>query len=153
VKTCQPLTPAELRPGVEADVLALMRLGEVAMQPARRRPRELITACFDGSEGAGKMLETAADLAADPINFHSRCSWPRVRIRTPPIFENERKKCWPDTPGRTQYRSLAGDGLPELVQVLHEASALAMHRRSPLFSSTSLRQNLAQLGCPLFLVR
>lgn len=145
----------ELLTGLEADVLALMRLGEVAMQPARRRPREVIAAYFDGSEGAGKALETAADLAADSDQLSLQVLLAPGPDTNAADLRKRAEEMLGGYIGRTQYHSLVDDGLPELVRVLHEAdsSALVMHRGSPLLGSTSLRQNLAQLGCPLFLVR
>ena len=143
----------ELLSGVEADVLAIMRLGAVELQPTRRRAADQVAVCYDGSEGSARGLATAADLAAENPAISLQ-----VLLPAAPEFENLRGQAaglLSTHPGKVMYRRLDDNTATALLAALAEcgASALVMQRANPLLRTTPLRAYLSRLRCPLFLVR
>lgn len=145
----------ELLSEVEADVLAMMRLGAVAFQPVRRRLPGVVSAYFDGSEEAARGLATAADLAAD----NDEISLQVLLARGPDSGNGELRQAaealLSDYAGKVVYRHLEDDTVGGLLKVLHDSgsTALVMQRDNAMLRNTSLRQYLSRLHCPLFLVR
>jgi len=145
----------ELLSGVEADILAVMRLGTITFQPARRRVPELVSTYYDGSEEPAKALLTAAELAAgnDDISLQVLLSHGKdvakasLRERAQAALSNH--------PGKVVYRCLEDDSVAGLLKVLYDtgSAALVMQRANAMLNKTSLRQYLSRLQCPLFLVR
>ncbi len=145
----------ELLSEVEADVLAVMRLGAVAVQPVRRRLPGIVSAFFDDSEEAARGLETAADLAADNDDISLQVLLAHqpgsgngeLRQRAEAVLKNYA--------GKVVYRHLEDDTVNGLLKVLHDSgsTALVMQRDNAMLRNTSLRQYLSRLHCPLFLVR
>jgi len=144
----------ELLAGLQADIVALMRLGAVALQPPRRRAAEVISAYFDGSEEAGRALRTAADIAADSDRISLQILLAQSPGTGPEELKRKAQELLPDQPGEVSYHSLEDHGLAELVQILEDAgsSALVIHRDNELLRSAPLRESLSRLHCPLFLV-
>jgi len=145
----------ELLATMEADVLALARLGAVLTVPAPRRRRETITALFDGSEESARALSTAADLAAEDDDISLQVLLAVDAGQDPVAMQDQVKAVLADYPDEIVFHAIEGANLKELVEVLHDAgsSALVMQRDNKWMRSTPLRQYLASLHCPLFLVR
>lgn len=145
----------ELLSAVEADVLAMMRLGAVAFQPARRRLPGMVSAFFDGSEEAARGLVTAADLAADNEDISLQVLLARDPDSANGKLRQRAEAILSDYPGKVVYRHLEDDTVGGLLKVLHDSgsTALVMQRDNAMLRNTSLRQYLSGLRCPLFLVR
>jgi hypothetical protein len=155
----------ELITAMEADVLALTRLGAVLMGPSPRRARETITACFDGSEGSARVLATAVELASDSdrgtlqvlLVAESDEASTALQRRAQEILSNYVGSNHPGLvyPGNVTYHSLKSGDWPRLVALLRDSgsSVLVVQRDDPMLRHASLREYLAHLNCPLFLVR
>lgn len=150
----------ELITAMEADVLALTRLGAVLMGPAPHRERETVTACFDGSEGSARALVTAAELAPDSghvtlqvlLEAGSDEKSAALQQQAREVLSNQLEKAYE---GKVAYASLNPDDWPRLLNLLLDSnsSALVMQRDDAMLRHTSLRERLAHLSCPLFLVK
>jgi len=145
----------ELLSAMEADVLALMRLGTIMLQRSPRRRRETITAVFDGSEEGVRALTTAAELASESDDIV-------LQVLLVPAAESEAgavqaraEEILGDYDGRTAYHATNIKTMSELMDALRESgsSALVMQRDHPLMRNASLRDYLARVECPLLLVR
>lgn len=145
----------ELLTGVQADILALMRLGAVAFQPARRRVPELVSAYFDGSPESVRSLETAAELANDNDEVSLQVLVGKGAEAESVDLRRQAARILADHTGTVIYRELDSDTVAAVLEALHESgsTALVMQRDNSLLRSTSLRQYLSRLHCPLFLVR
>lgn len=145
----------ELLSAMEADVLALARLGAVLIQPAPRRRKDTVTVLFDGSEQASRALATAADLAADADHILLQVLLAHESGTDSGQLQKKAENMLSDYPGRIAYHPLEGADLNELVKVLHDSgsSALVVQRDNQWLRNASLRECLARLHCPLFLVR
>lgn len=145
----------ELLSEVEADVLAMMRLGAVAFQPARRRLPGIVSAFFDGSEKAARGLATAAELAADNDDISLQVLLAHDPDSGNGELRQRAEAILSDYAGKVVYRHLEDDTVGGLLKVLHDSgsTALVMQRDNAMLRNTSLRQYLSGLHCPLFLVR
>lgn len=145
----------ELLGAMQADVLALARLGAVLTGPVQRRGHETISALFDGSEESGRALATAAALAAEDDHIGLQVLLAHEPGRDPGPLEKQAREALPDYPGSVVFNTVEDAKLEGLVKVLQESgsTALVMQRDNPWLRSASLRQYLARLHCPLFLVR
>jgi len=144
----------EMLGALQADVLALPRLGVVFMPSAPRRQRETITACFDGSESSSGVLKTAADLAADSLGATLRVLLFGA-LEQQAGLRREAEEILSQYHGAVVYSGLKEAGLAALLRALQESgsSVLVMQRDNRLLRNTSLRDYLGQLNCPLILVR
>ncbi len=145
----------ELLSSVEADVVALTRLGAVEAYPIHRWTTNRITVCFDGSPGAGRALRMAADLAND-VGHAALQVLVEGSTGAPP--DELRRQVEEGVVGygvEVHYRALSGRSLTDLVQVLHDppSAVLIMQRDNRLLDGASLRAALARLRCTLLLVR
>lgn len=145
----------ELLSGVEADILALMRLGAVAFQPPRRRVPEIVSAYFDGSGESARGLVMAADLAADNEDISLQVLLANGPDAGRGGLRRQAEVVLAGYSGKVIYRSLEHDTVDGLLAALHDSgsTALVMQRDNALLRNTSLRQYLSSLHCPLFLVR
>lgn len=145
----------ELLSDIEADILAVMRLGAIAFQPSRRRAPELVSACFDGSDESARALATAADLATDNDDISLQV----IMMPGPDAGSDELREhaasLLAEHSGNVVYRFLEDKTVGGLLKVLYESgsTALVMQRDDAMLRNTSLRQYLSRLHCPLFLVR
>lgn len=145
----------ELLSEIEADILAVMRLGAIAFQPSRRRVPELVSACFDGSDESARALATAADLATDNDDISLQV----IMMPGPETGSDELREraasLLAEHSGNVVYRFLEDKTVGGLLKVLYESgsTALVMQRDDSMLRNTSLRQYLSRLHCPLFLVR
>lgn len=144
----------ELLTGIEADILAVMRLCAVSMQPMPRRTPETVSVYFDGSPDAARGLETAAELAAGDDM--------RLQVLLAHVPEGERaglrreaERVLADHAGEVAYRFVEEDTARALLELLRSlgSTALVMQRDNSLLRSASLREYLSRLHCPLLLVR
>lgn len=146
----------ELLSGVQADVLALMRLGAVTMPSARRRAPEVVAACYDGSEESGRALATAADLAADndQVDLQVLLAGELATDTEPGPLRRQAAKILSGHRGRVAYRTLDDETAAGLLGVLRDTgcTALVLQRDNALLRDTPLREYLSHLHCPLFLV-
>lgn len=145
----------ELLNTMQADVLALMRLGTVMRQPPPRRRREVVTTVFDGSEEASRALATAADLAADSDRIALQVLLPSGGGVDTGALRRQAAALLPDPPGEVTYDALNLTSLAELIDALRGggSSALVLQRDNRLLRDAPLRDYLARIQCPLFLVR
>lgn len=145
----------ELLGAMEADVLALARLGAVLSPPRRRRRQEIITALFDGSEEAERALSTAAELAAEDDNISLQVLLAHQAGDEPGPLQEKARAVLADYPDEVVFHPLEDADLNDLVKLLHDSgsSALVMQRDNQWLRDAPLRQCLARLHCPLFLVR
>lgn len=145
----------EFLAGFEADILALLRLGAVGWQPPRRRVRETVSVCFDGSEQGARALATAADLAADNDDISLQVLLARAPDSGDGEIRRQAEAILSGRAGRVTYVPLEDDTVGTLLEALHasRSTALVMQRDNALLRNTSLRQYLSRLHCPLFLVR
>ncbi|MDZ7839324.1 MAG: universal stress protein [Gammaproteobacteria bacterium] len=145
----------ELLRDIEADILAVMRLGAIAFQPSRRRAPELVSACFDGSDESARALAMAADLATDNDGILLQV----IMIPGPDAESDELHEhaasLLAEHSGNVVYRFLEDNTVGGLLEMLYESgsTALVMQRDNSMLRNTSLRQYLSRLQCPLFLVR
>ena len=144
----------ELLGALQADVLALTRLGVVFMPSPPRRERETITACFDGSEMSSGALRTAAQLAADSRGATLQVLLFGVSEQQAGLRREAEEILSPYHPD-VVYNGLLEANLAGLLRVLQESnsSVLVMQRDNRLLRNTSLRDYLGHLNCPLILVR
>ena len=144
----------ELLGALQADVLALTRLGVVFMPSPPRRERETITACFDGSEMSSGALRTAAELAADSRGATLQVLLFGVSEQQAGLRREAEEILSPYHPD-VVYNGLLEANLAGLLRVLQESnsSVLVMQRDNRLLRNTSLRDYLGHLNCPLILVR
>jgi len=146
----------ELLSQMEADVLALMRLGTVMLQRGpRRRGRETVTAVFDGSEETARALNTAAELATESDDIELQVLLVPTDDAKPEEVRRQAKKILTDYTGRTAYHAMSITSMAELMDALRESesSALVMPRDNRLLRNASLRDYLTRIECPLLLVR
>lgn len=145
----------ELLTGVQADILALMRLGAVAFQPARRRVPELVSAYFDGSPESARSLETAAELANDNDEIALQVLLAGEPDKAGGELRRQVSAILSNHAGTVTFLELDSDSVAGVLEALHEtgSTALVMQRDNALLRNTSLRQYLSRLHCPLFLVR
>jgi len=145
----------ELLSGVQADILALMRLGAVAFQPARRRAPELVSAYFDGSPESARSLETAAELANDNDEIALQVLLAGGPDKAGGELRRQASGILSNHTGTVTFLELDSDTVTAVLDALHESgsTALVMQRDNALLGNTSLRQYLSRLHCPLFLVR
>lgn len=145
----------ELVAAMEADVLALTRLGSVLARPAPLRERDTITACFDGSEGSARALATAAELASDSGQVTLQVLAEAASDEESATLQQQAQEILSTYRGNVSYGAVNPADWPQLVMLLRDSdsSALVMQRDDPMLRDTSLRGYLARLNCPLFLVR
>ncbi len=144
----------ELLGAVEADVLALLRVGAVRANPARTRPQSVLAVLFDDGEEAVRTLRVAAGLAADaparPLKV--------LACGGPDLAEMARETALSflsaDT-AKPVVIPLAGRPGPSAVARELEKCAstvLVVNRRSALLSPSSMRLHLASVDCATILV-
>jgi len=145
----------ELLNTVEGDVLALLRLGTVMRQPPRRREREIITTLFDGTDESARALVTAAELAAESDRIVLQVLLPAGDDAKTEALREQAAALLPDPPGEVSYYALNITSLAEILDTLHRSasSALVLQRDNQLLRNAPLRDYLARVQCPLFLVR
>jgi hypothetical protein len=145
----------ELLTGVEADILAVMRLGAIAARPARRQRHETVSAYFDGSQESVRGLVTAADVAADYDDVALQVLLAHEADDSRGGLRERAEEILADYAGKVVYRSLEDDSVGGLLTVVRDSgtTALVMQRDNDLLRNTSLREYLSRLHCPLFLVR
>lgn len=145
----------ELLNAMEADVLALMRLGTVMRQPPPRRAQEVVTTLFDGTEAAARALVTAAEVAAESDQIALQVLLPAAAESDAAALQKQAAELLPDPPGEVTYESLNITNLAELIDTLRRSgsSALVLQRDNRLLRDAPLRDYLARIQCPLFLVR
>jgi len=145
----------ELLAGLEADVLAMMRLGAVAIESRRAPRRSLVSACYDGSPEGERALQTAAWLAADSGEVTLQVLLAPASQADADALAGRAGRILDDSPVKVEYEVLAGPDLAALVEALRRSgsSGLVIQRNNRFLESASLRQSLAALHCPLFLVQ
>lgn len=140
---------------IEADVLALSRLGAVLASGRSARSRSTaVSVLYTGSEASQRALETARNLARDPQK--------ELIVLLPAKDEAEAKGLQEKALAQLQEDAAnaffirLGDGsLADLLEILTDthSAVLIIERDNRLLQSPSLKQSLSRLACPLLVVR
>ncbi len=140
---------------IEADVLALSRLGAVLTRGRNIRNRSTAVAVlYTGSEASVRALDTANKLASDPQ---------KELIVLVPVdddadavrLQNKALGQLPDDADNIHFVRLSDGSLADLQDILTDtqSAVLVIERDSVVLRSPSLKQNLSRLDCPLLVVR
>ena len=141
---------------IEADVLALSRLGAVLARGRNIRSRSTsVSVLYTGSEASMRALDTANKLASDPQ---------KELIVLLPVEDDAdairrlQKKALgqlPDDADNVHFVLLGNGSLADLLDILTDthSGVLIVERDSALLRSPSLKQSLSRLDCPLLVVR
>lgn len=140
---------------IQADVLALTRLGAELMQiPSLRSRATGVSVLFTGTEASVRALETAMSLAMDPRK--------ELHILLPAENEAEfgrlqalASRQLGEDAASADFIRLVDGSLIDLMEILADTSTavLILERDSALLQTPSLKRSLNNLNCPLLIVR
>lgn len=140
---------------IEADVLALTRLGAELMRlPVLRSKTAGVSVVFTGSEASVRALDTAMNLAADPLKD--------LNILLPVADDAEEqhlKQLATEHLGANapaaHFERMSDGSLADLVDILTDtnSSVLVLERDSKFLQTPTLKQSLNRLDCPILIVR
>lgn len=140
---------------LEADVLALSRLGAALTHSRGGRTRSTaVTVLYTGTGASKRALDTAEKLASDPqrelfLILPVEDEGEAVRLQETALEQLG------DAAARAHFFQMAGRSLAGLTELLTDtnSSVLIIERDDPLLQALSMKQNLCKLHCPLLLVR
>jgi len=144
----------ELLATLEADILALSRLGALFARTERHRHGHCgVAVTIDGSDATDRALETAGALASEP-HVPLTVLLYGVADDEAPALRKQAAERLADLQPPPQYIKLPEASLPSLARALRDSTSavLVMDRQSPLLQHGSLRETLERVGCSLFLV-
>ncbi len=140
---------------IEADVLALSRLGAVLARGRRvQRLSAAVSVLFTGSEASMRALETAKNLASDPLKelivllpVHDEAEAARLQRMALDQLS--------DYAANVHFVQFSDGSLTDLLDSLVDThcAVLIVERDNPMLRSPSLKQSLSRLDCPLLVVR
>jgi len=144
-----------LEANIEADVLALSRLGAALRRRQVTRSRTTaVTVLYSGSEASVRALDTAISLAGDPgrelyIVLSAEDESEAARLHQQAMEQLH-------SVGANAHFVRPADGaLSDLIEILSDTntSVLVVERGNKVLLTPSLKQSLNKLNCPLLIVR
>jgi len=140
---------------IEADVLALSRLGAVLARGRNIRRRSTgVAVLYTGSDASMRALDTANKLASDPqkeliVLVPVEDDADAIRLQKMALGQ------LPDDADNVHFVRLSDGSLADLQDILTDthSAVLVVERDSALLRLPSLKQSLNSLDCPLLVVR
>lgn len=140
---------------IEADVFALTRLGAELMRiPALRAKTTSVSVVFTGSEASKRALDTAVNLAADPLKDLNILLPAADDVEIERLIRMATEQAGANAP-TMHFQRMTDGSLADLVEVLTDtnSSVLVLERDSPLLQTPTLKQSLNRLNCTILIVR
>ncbi len=140
---------------IEADVLALSRLGAALRRGSSARSRSTaVTVLYTGTDAAARALDTARNLASDPYKDLIVLLAAKDEDETSRLQAMAARQLGEEA-SNARFIRLSDGALNDLLDILADthSAVLIVERDNRLLQSPSLKQSLSRLDCPLLVVR